>query len=234
MDGSAVDVGHLHGDVIGLLSILGSHRTHGADHGTLEGTGLDGLDADLVHGNVAALGNVADLDALAHQSLLEGEGAADQEADIALLPVLGNVGQGLTVPNAVAIDAVAGDIGADVAALAHVIGQGLLALDDLQNGAGEGIQLGKLLKISGVLRGQDDQVGLGIAAAHTGGGEVDDALADQLTDLSGFHVDIRGNIKCHFIFLLAVCMGMRRFRPPERCGWSSGRRAESAERPERT
>ena len=51
-------------------------------------------------------------------------------------------------------------------------------------GQGRGF-LGELLKVGGVLRREDHQVGLGIAPAHTGSGEVDDALADQAADLSG-------------------------------------------------
>ena len=138
---------------------------------------------------------MAHLDALPDQRLLEGEGTADEEAHIALLPVLGGVGK-LLGEHAVLIHPVAGDIGADVAPLSHVVGVGG-ALDDLQNGAGEGILLGVLLKVGGVLRGQDHQVGLGVAPAHAGGGEVDDALPDELADLTGLHIDIGGDIKCH-------------------------------------
>ena len=126
----------------------------------------------------------------------EGEGAADEEAHIALLPVVRGVGQ-LLGEHTVLIHAVPGDVRADVAPLAHVVGQGLLPPDDLQNGAGEGVSLGVFLEVGGILRGQDDQIGLGIAPAHPGGGKVDPALPDQLADLRRLFVDIGGNVKCH-------------------------------------
>ena len=191
-----MDVGHLDCDVIGLLSVLRGHGAHGAHHGAFKGPGLDGLDIGLVHGDVAALGDVSDLDALPHQRLLKGEGAADEKAHIALLPVFRGVGQ-LLGEHTVLIHAVPGDVRADAAPLAHIVGQGLLPPDDLQNGAGKGVPPGILLEVGGVLRGQDDQIGLGIAPAHPGGGKVDPALPDQLADLRRLFVDIGGNVKCH-------------------------------------
>ena len=191
----AVHVRHFHGNVIGLLCIFRRHGTHGADHGTGEGTGRYGLNVGFEHGHVASLGNVANFDALPHQRLLEGEGAADQEAHIALLPVIGGIGDFLD-KHAVFVDAVLGNVGADVSALSHVMGfRG--PLDDLQNGAGEGIFIGILLEVCSIFRRQNHEIGLGEAAAHTGGGEVNDAFPDQLANLTGCHVYIGCDVKCH-------------------------------------
>ena len=76
--------------------------------------------------------------------------------------------------------------------------------DDLKDRAGEGVALGKFLKISRVFRRKDDKVGLCVAATHTGGWEVDDTLADKLANLARLLIDIRGNIKGHVSFLLLL------------------------------
>ena len=134
-------------------------------------------------------------DARGHQRLLEGKGAADEEAHIPVLPIVGCVGE-LLGEHTVLIHPVAGDVGDDVAALSHGVSlRG--APDDLQHRTGEGVLLGVLLKVVGVLGGQNHQVGLGVAPAHAGGGEVDDALADELSHLRGLFVNIRGNVKGH-------------------------------------
>ena len=203
VDGRAVDIRHFDGDVIRLFGVFRRHGAHGADHRTAERAGRLGHDIDLEHRHIASLRDVPDLDALAHERFLKRERAANQEADIALLPVAAYVGQLLAVPLTVAVDAVFGNVGANVAALAHVVGFGRTT-DDLENGAGEGVAPGKFLKISRIFRRQDDEVGLRVAAAHTGGGEVDDALADELAHLARLHIDIRCNIKGHVSFLLLL------------------------------
>src|SRR5699024_5040100 len=113
---SPVDVGHFHRDVVGHLGLLRGHGAHGAHHGALEGSGLHGLDVGLVHGHVAAHLNVAHGYAGGHQRLLKGEGAADEETHIPVLPVFRGVGE-LLGEHAVLIHPVAGDVGDDVPAL---------------------------------------------------------------------------------------------------------------------
>ena len=152
---------------------------------------------------IASLRDVPDLDALAHERFLKRERAADQEADIALFPVVAHIGQLLAIPLAIAVDAILGNVGADVAAFAYVVRLGRTP-DDLKDRAGEGVALGKVLKISRVFRRKDDKVGLCVAATHTGGWKVDDTLADELAHLARLHIDIRCNIKGHVSFLLLL------------------------------
>ena len=48
-----------------------------------------------------------------------------------------------------------------------------------------------------IIKGTPETHAMGVAPAHTGGGEVDNALTDEGADLCGGFVDVRGNIKCH-------------------------------------
>ena len=182
--------------------MLGGHGAHTAHHGAFKRAGLFGGDAGFEHGHVAALLNVPHGNARGQQRLFKGEAAPDQKAHIALLPVGGGIGQ-LFGEHAVLIHPVAGNVGDKAGPLAHGVGDGA-ALHDFQHRAGEGIQAGVLLKIGGVLRRQNDQVGLSVTGAHTCRGEVDLTPADGSPHLGGGLVDVRGNVKSHG-WLLSGC-----------------------------
>ena len=196
-----MNIRHLHRDFIGLLCLLRGHGTHGADHGTLKGSHLLGLNIGLKHGNVSLHLNVANRNTRRHQSLLKRERATDQKAHIAFLPVCGDIGEFLG-HNAVLVHPVARHIAADVSALAHRMGVGT-SLNHFQHRAGKGVLLGIALKIGRVLPGENDQVRLGIAAAHACGREVNLPFPNQLPNRRRFHVDIRGDVKSHICLLLS-------------------------------
>ena len=190
-----MDIRHLHRDVIGFLRLLRRHRPHRADHGTRKGADLLSLNIGLKHGDIPLHLNVANRNARRHQRFLERERAADQKPHIALFPVRRDIGE-LFGHDTVLIDPVARHIAADISALAHRVGLGT-SFNHFQHRAGKRILLGVALKIGRILSGQNDQVRLGIAPAHPGGRKINLPLPNQLPNLRGFPVDIRGDVKSH-------------------------------------
>ena len=136
-----------------------------------------------------------DLNPLPNQGLFEGERTADEKAYIALLPVLRSVCQFLG-EHPVFVHPVPWDIGDNISSLTHVVGLGR-TLDYLQNRAGKRILFGVFLKIGGILRRQNNQIGLGVTPAHSSSRKVNYALPDELAHLGRLLINIGGNVKCH-------------------------------------
>ena len=124
----------------------------------------------LVHGHIYALGLVAEFEAGAGHGGFKGEAAAQQKPHHVRLNLVQHVGRFARVGDAVAVDAVAGGVGAQVGAGGEVGGFEAAGRNAFEQGAGDRIGFAKGLEVVGCVGRQHDDVGLHVAVGQAGGG----------------------------------------------------------------
>ncbi len=129
---------------------------------------------------------MADLDPVLDQGFLEGEGAADGEADQVVAPDVAHVGR-FGDHLAIAPDAVERQVGTDVEVLAQRRESGRSGFGHRKHRAGLRVGLGEAEEIMRQVFWQDDQVGLHIARREARGRAGIAAGADPQA-LHGAHI----------------------------------------------
>jgi hypothetical protein len=124
-----------------------------------------------------------DRDTVFEQRLLEGEAAAEQEADEIVPPDIDNIIPkfGLTASK----NLVPGAIGAQITSGRQVGGFDPSSIHPFQDRAWFGVFLAKSLKIGGIAFRQDHQIQLGKTGTTARGGFSPKALPDRLPELRG-------------------------------------------------
>ena len=151
-------------DLFGFLCVFRCHRTHADNHRSLEHAGALALDVGLVHGNIAALRDMAHFNAGFHKRLLKGEAAANQECNRIFFPIRRNICH-LIDFHAVTVNEIFRDVRHDARAFAHIVDI-RCALYDFQDWARFRVLSCKFFKIIGVLFRQDNQICLCISGTH--------------------------------------------------------------------
>ncbi len=126
--------------------------------------------------------DVPDRNAIGEQGALEAEAAADQEGDHVVFPESGDV-LNFLLELAVAVDAVARKVGADVGAGCSTPWIEAPHVGDVQKWTGFGVALAEQQKIVGEITPYDHQVGLRIAVGQACCGAAQLALAYSLAQL---------------------------------------------------
>ena len=181
MDRAAVYIGIPLGNLPCLLCVLRRHGPHAHNCRPLKNACRLTENVGLVHGHIAAHGNVAHVYALPQQCLLKGEAAADQKSHKIILPVGGSI-RHLIHLDAVFIDKIPWNICHQISPLTHIVDFRAF-LHNLQNRAGLWILSRKFLKIICVLLRENYKICLGISPAHTGCGTCNFSSPDKLPHL---------------------------------------------------
>ena len=132
-----------------------------------EATSRVARDRGPVHRDVDALLDVPDGQLGRQQRALERERAADQERDEVLAPDVADVGD-LVRDLAVAVDAVAGEIGSEVGAGREVARLGVAGVADLEHRARARVGDAEAQEVERVALREHDQVGLRVAGRERG------------------------------------------------------------------
>jgi hypothetical protein len=177
---AAADLDHL-GDV------AAPDRAHAHHHLAAEPARRRAGDVGAVHRHVALLHDVAQRDAGLLQRRFEREAAADQETHEVGLPQRGDL-RALLDELAVAVDAVAGDVGSDVrpGRAQHLPRAGRHHLDQR---ARLGVALAEQQEVEGVGLRDDHQVGLDAAGRVSGGGQGECAGSTGVAQRAGVVMD---------------------------------------------
>ena len=155
----AVHRGKSRGDLHGADGVGRLHRPHRNDERAVERSRRHRLDRRAVHRHGAIAGHVAKLDAVFEQRLLERERAADGEGDEIVAPVFEDVAR-LVDERAVAPDAIARQVGADVEIVGQSRNARIARRRDADQRARLRIALAELQKILRQGLRQDREIGL--------------------------------------------------------------------------
>jgi hypothetical protein len=134
------------------------------------------------HGDVPPFLDVADRDASFQKRPLKGEGAAEEEGDQVVTPVMGDVSDffdELTVP----IDPVSRKVSSEVSSGGKADRLRGAGLRDLDERTGAGVPLTEEQEIVGGLFGKDHEVRLDVARSQPRGGAGPFASTNRLADL---------------------------------------------------
>jgi hypothetical protein len=151
----------------GADGLVGRQRPHRHDHGAAEDAGGAAGAVGAVHRHVAAGLDVPHRHAGLEQGALEGERAAEEEADEVVAPPGPQAGR-LLDELAVAVDAVARQVVAQVGAGGDEARLGGAGLGDVEQRARLGVALAEEEEVEGQLARHDDEVGLDEAEGQAG------------------------------------------------------------------
>src|SRR5262245_21883885 len=150
----------------------------------MEAAGRNALDAGIGHGHHGAAFHVSHADPRLDQRVLEGEAAAEKERHEVVPPEVPDVVP-LLGQLALAVDAVAGDIGAKIRTRGRADGLGIARWSDLDDRTGRGIAGTEGGELDGRLLGEDHHVCLLVGRAMPGGGTAPFAAARGGSELGG-------------------------------------------------
>ena len=177
--GAPCTAGKARGDLDGADGIGRLHRPHRDDHGSVERARRRGRDRGAVHRHGGVAGDVAQLDAVLDQRLLERERAAQHEGDEIVAPMGADVGR--------LVDqlAVAGTPGSAAGRCgcrgpsASVGSRKSPGAEAASSGQGFGLSWQKRRKSPARSRRQNREIALHVAGRHAGGRTLERAGAER-------------------------------------------------------
>src|SRR6266850_6570088 len=180
--GGAVGAGEARRGGHRLRDEAGRDRPHRDDHGPVELAGGPARHRGLPHRHVLALVDVTHRDARVEQGPLEGERAAEQEGDEIVAPERAHIGD-LVGEHAVLVDAVPGNVRAQIGPRGYPHGLGRAHVGYLDQRAGPRVALAEEQEVVGLFLRQHREVGLHEAGGQPGGDAGEPARPDVGPDL---------------------------------------------------